>query len=386
MRFIDDAISDHYDAEILDIDINKCFDASSVRWYKERFASVNPHRHDAKDDNDFLYNRGFLVERDGRLLPTRAAILVLGSDRYARQALSRAVVDLQFYYHKVEEYSSITRWADRLVVEENLIEAWHAMLAFYFRHSERPFSIDPTTLARNDYPPDYISFREAAINLLIHQDFSYPNRMPVIRLFRDRMEFSNPGDAFVSQEGLLESGGKDIRNPNIVDAFRRIGLAGKGGTGIGAIFENWRALGFIPPKIDNNKRERVFRIRLYRETLVDQPDGGADDRDKKRKTTVDSAWDFVEIHLGNLSIIESRNNDLEFNIERDPVRLFDRMVAWFILHDVPVPLSEDEFLTGLQNRFPQRDGMVFLPEQVVEYDKRRGASGKAAADITPGSG
>lgn len=91
----------------------------------------------------------------------------------------------------------------------NLIKAWHAVLEFYFRHSERSFSIDPTTLQRNDDPPDYISFREAAINLLIHQDFSYTTRMPVIRFFRDRTEFSNPGNAFASQERLLDPGEKN---------------------------------------------------------------------------------------------------------------------------------------------------------------------------------
>jgi len=37
-----------------------------------------------------------------------------------------------------------------------------------------------------------------------------------------------------------------------------------------------------------------------------------------------------------------------------------------------VPLSSDEFLTGLQQRdFPERDVMIFLPSQVGEYDKKR---------------
>ena len=62
-----------------------------------------------------------------------------------------------------------------------------------FRHSERPFAVDAATLRRDDDPPDYISFREAAINLLIHQDFGDTTRLPVIRFFRDQTEFFNPG-------------------------------------------------------------------------------------------------------------------------------------------------------------------------------------------------
>src|SRR5690606_26202910 len=104
---------------------------------------------------------------------------------------------------------------------------------------------------------------------------------------------------------------------------------------------------------------------------VYKPNGGLEDRLNKQGATVDSAWDFVQTHLSNLSVVKARNGELEFIVERDPRRIFDRMVAWFVRHDVPVPISNDEFLTGLRSRFPERDGMVFLPDQVAEYDKKR---------------
>ena len=104
---------------------------------------------------------------------------------------------------------------------------------------------------------------------------------------------------------------------------------------------------------------------------VYKPNGGLEERLNKRGATVDSAWDFVQTHLSNLSVVKARNGELEFIVERDPRRIFDRMVAWFVRHDVPVPISNDEFLTGLRSRFPERDGMVFLPDQVAEYDKKR---------------
>lgn len=62
---------------------------------------------------------------------------------------------------------------------------------------------------------------------------------------------------------------------------------------------------------------------------------------------------------------------LDFITERDPRIIFDRMVAWFVRHNFPVPMSTQEFQAGLKQRFPDRDGMVFLPEQVTEYDKKR---------------
>jgi len=34
-------------------------------------------------------------------------------------------------------------------------------------------------------------------------------------------------------------------------------------------------------------------------------------------------------------------------------------------------MSTHEFQAGLTQRFVERDGMVFLPDQVAEYDKKR---------------
>jgi ATP-dependent DNA helicase RecG len=268
LRFIRDASTVRYDAEPLDVDTSRCFDEASVRWYRTRFAASNPGRDTAADDTAFLRTWGFLVEQGGVLRPTRAAILVLGSGEYVRQVLPRMVTDVQLYRNASTEYDSSVRWADRLPVEDNLIKAWQAIVEFYFRHSERPFAVDAATLRRDDDPPDYISFREAAINLLIHQDFGDTTRVPVIRFFRDQTEFFNPGDAFASREQLLDPGDKEVRNPSIVNAFRRIGLSDQGGTGVRAIFDGWRKLGYLPPEIENHRAEKSFRLRLRKEKLI----------------------------------------------------------------------------------------------------------------------
>lgn len=102
-----------------------------------------------------------------------------------------------------------------------------------------------------------------------------------------------------------------------------------------------------------------------------KPNGGLEERLLEHGATTDSAWDFVKTHLKQLPTVKVRGTELEVIVERDPRRIYDRMVAWFVRHDAPVPLSSDEFLNGLRSRFPERDGMAFLPEQVDEYDKKR---------------
>lgn len=108
-----------------------------------------------------------------------------------------------------------------------------------------------------------------------------------------------------------------------------------------------------------------------------KPNGGLEQRYAERGAIPESAWDFVQTHLKQLPVTKSRSDVLEFVAERDPRRVFDRMVAWFVRHDAPVPLSSNEFLSGMRSRFPERDGMAFLQEQVTEYDKRRAQTAQA---------
>lgn len=91
----------------------------------------------------------------------------------------------------------------------------------------------------------------------------------------------------------------------------------------------------------------------------------------------ETAWSFVEDHLGKLPVVRSRGRDIQYVAERDPRILFDRMISWFVRHNVPVPLSSQEFQEGLRLRFSERDGMVFLPEQVAEYDRKRAQAAQA---------
>lgn len=103
---------------------------------------------------------------------------------------------------------------------------------------------------------------------------------------------------------------------------------------------------------------------------VYKPDGELERR-FERQASSDSVWDFVQAHLRQLPVAKQRLATLEYIVERDPRILFDRTIAWFVRHNEPVPLSSQEFQEGLRNRFSERDGMIFLPEQVAEYDRKR---------------
>ena len=270
-RFLRDAAEDRYDNRVLgELEAHEFFDPDSVRWYRSVFFDRNPGRHQSFTDVEFLHEWGFVVECGDRLAPTRAAVLIFGRPRYLRQILPRPVIDCQFIGARLAEWSPDHRWADRIVVEENLLQAWLILSERYLRHADRPSSLDMQTLRRNDHAPDYVSFREAIINQLIHQDYGDHGRTAFIRFYQDRTVFWNPGDAHASTDELLDPTAKEVRNPSIVAAFRRIGLSEQAGTGVRAIFRNWRRLGNVPPIIRNDKAHNSFELALVRDELLNE--------------------------------------------------------------------------------------------------------------------
>jgi DNA modification methylase len=102
-----------------------------------------------------------------------------------------------------------------------------------------------------------------------------------------------------------------------------------------------------------------------------KPNGGLEDRFKLTAGSVDGVWEFVRTHLRQLPVFVSNSSKAEIITERQNYLLFDRMVAFHVQRSVTVPISASEFYAGLEQRFPQRDEMYYLSNQVAEYDKKR---------------
>lgn len=87
----------------------------------------------------------------------------------------------------------------------------------------------------------------------------------------------------------------------------------------------------------------------------------------------DTAWAFIREHLHHLPRTVERDPSGEVRVirERLPDRLYDRMEAFHLQRNLAIPVNAAEFYEGLSQRFPQRDGMHFLDEQVEAYERHR---------------
>lgn len=88
--------------------------------------------------------------------------------------------------------------------------------------------------------------------------------------------------------------------------------------------------------------------------------------------SAEGVWAFVAEHLRNLPLFVAVGADAVGVVpDRTDQVLFDRMIGFHVQRSVAVPLGSADFFAGLGSRYPKRDGMYFLADQVAEYDRKR---------------
>lgn len=85
---------------------------------------------------------------------------------------------------------------------------------------------------RSEVPmyPD-LAVRELIANALIHQDFSITGAGPMVEVFMDRMEITNPGEPLVDVERFLDSPPRS-RNEALASVMRLAGICEERGSGV----------------------------------------------------------------------------------------------------------------------------------------------------------
>lgn len=102
-----------------------------------------------------------------------------------------------------------------------------------------------------------------------------------------------------------------------------------------------------------------------------KPSSEFDNKFKQQQHSDVAIWDFVEEHLNHLPIHLTTGKSTTAIIERSPKILFDRLIAFYVQRNLPVPIDAGAFQKGLRERFIERDGMFFTNEQVQQYDNKK---------------
>ena len=114
---------------------------------------------------------------------------------------------------------------------------------------------------KHDYPEEAI--REIVLNMLVHRDYLDHGGVSIIKIFDDRMEFTNPGGlsgGLTVADLLADRYATKARNPEIAELFRCAGLTERYGSGIKRIIKACESHGYVDVEFQN--LESWFRVVL----------------------------------------------------------------------------------------------------------------------------
>lgn len=104
------------------------------------------------------------------------------------------------------------------------------------------------------------AIREIVANALIHQDCEVDGVRPVIEIYKNHIEISNPGSCLVDPKKIIESVPK-ARNERMVDVMRRLKICEIRGSGIDRAIESIEFLQLPAPRFEN--KDNAFSAYLY---------------------------------------------------------------------------------------------------------------------------
>jgi DNA modification methylase len=336
----------------------------------------------------YLWSR---IETEAQSVATRNALRFILTSMIDRNLTirNRFVVNQHNPQGRINGPLANTLYVPGLSVEQNPFEA----LAYKcrdvvaaFRMRSRSHCITTQSLSSLELPPNCVDY--IFVDPPFGHNIMYSELNGVTESWL-RVSTANRREAVVSEKqakGVTEY-------MSLMEAcFQRCFSALKPGRWMTVEFHNsknsiWLAIqeaigraGFVVADVRTlDKKKGTINQEFYTAGAVKQdlvitaykPTKALEERFSLGSGTEDAMWEFVRCHLGQIPIHAEKNGCIQVIAERQNYLLFDRMVAFHVQRGVTVPLSAGEFYAGLRERYPERDGMYFLSEQVGEYDRKR---------------
>lgn len=186
-----------------------------------------------------LATEGFLLPKGGEFYDiTNMGAILFAKDLQAFEHLQRKAVRVIVYKgsNRVEtlrEQGGRKGYASafsRLIYFVNLLVPQNEVIGQALRTDVRM------------YPE--IAIRELVANALIHQDFSLTGTGPMVEIFSDRIEVTNPGEPLIDTNRFLDAPPQS-RNDRIASFMRRINVCEERGSGIDKVI-HWAEVYQLP--------------------------------------------------------------------------------------------------------------------------------------------
>ncbi|HET9209150.1 MAG TPA: ATP-binding protein [Thermoanaerobaculia bacterium] len=173
------------------------------------------------------------------------------------------------------------------------------------------------------------TFPELAANALIHQDFFVTGAGPMVEIFEDRIEITNPGAPLVDTQRFVDTPPKS-RNEALASLMRRIGICEERGSGWDKVVlqtEVYQLPAPLPEATDDHTRVVLFAPR---------PLSRMDKADRLRAVYLHASLRYVNReHMTNSSVRE------RFGIEPQNIAVASRLIREAVEAGLIIPYDPD---------------------------------------------
>ncbi|HRN25060.1 MAG: putative DNA binding domain-containing protein [Ignavibacteriaceae bacterium] len=160
-----------------------------------------------------------------------------------------------------------------------------------------------------------LAVRELIANALIHQDFSTTGSSPMIEIFSDRIEITNPGAPLINVLRFIDHN-PESRNELLAQFMRRVGVCEERGSGIDKVIFQCEYFQLPPPEFiagDNFTRVILYSPKRFKEM---------DRKDKIRACYQHCCLKYVSGSLMSNQSLRDR-----FNIEGKNYPMISRVIS-----------------------------------------------------------
>lgn len=196
---------------------------------------------------------GFAVERDGKLYPTVAGLLMIGQEEH----IHRFVPSHEVLFQVMDGVNVL---ANPPAMKGPLLQIFEKIdLLFQSRIVEQELQIGLFRIPIPNYEKE--AFREGFVNALVHRDYFRVGAVQV-QLQKNSLSITSPGGFLegISPDNILTTSPMP-RNVLLAEAVKRIGLAERTGRGIDKIYTAMLRSGHaIPDYSASNNTSVVLRL------------------------------------------------------------------------------------------------------------------------------
>jgi ATP-dependent DNA helicase RecG len=188
-------------------------------------------------------------------------------------------------------FASETVIKDSVTLKSDLFTEVEQVMEFIRKHISKELIITDTqveNIERWEYPLDAI--RELVLNMIVHRNYTLPYDS-VIKIFKDRIQFYNPGslpDSISIQQLLTDDYVSQPYNKQVAEIFKEAGLIEKYGSGIKRVREEFTGYGLPEPtfkKALDGVIVTAFGTNYMKKLVADDTENVTDDTEKIQNVT-----------------------------------------------------------------------------------------------------